>query len=229
VDDLLGEADDALAAGAVRLRVKIAPGRAAAPVLALRTHVGSGVALQADANGSFRPGQPAHLAELDELDSAALTCIEQPHPPDDLVGHARLADRLDTPICLDESITSLASLETAVALGACQVLCLKPGRVGGWVTARAIHQRCVELGVPVWVGGMLETGLGRAANLALAALPGMAMPPDLDPRGRFHPDLTRAFVPGPDGLVAVPEGPGTGVAPDPDLLTDAEVVQSLAP
>lgn len=227
--DLLTEADDALAAGAARLRVKIAPGHAAEPLLALRRHVGPDVVLQADANGTFRLAEPGHLAELEQLDEAGLTCVEQPLAPDDLVGHARLALRLQTPICLDESITSLASLEAVVALGACGILCLKPARVGGWVAARAIHDRCVELGLPVWVGGMLETGVGRAANLAVAALPGMALPPDMDPRGRFAPDLADPRLPGADGLVLVPTGPGTGAIPDPQILIDAEVVRSVAP
>lgn len=229
IGDLLAEADAALAAGAARLRVKIAPSQAARAVLALRDHVGPDVPLQADANGSFRFDSAHDVAELEALDTAALTCVEQPLAPDDLVGHARLALRLDTPICLDESITSLATLDAAVALGACGILCLKPGRVGGWVAARAIHDRCVDLGLPVWVGGMLETGLGRAANAALAALPGMSLPPDLDPRGRFHPDLAPPLLPGTDGLVAVPSGPGTGAVPDEKLLADAEVVRSLAP
>jgi O-succinylbenzoate synthase len=229
VADLLAEADAALAAGAARLRVKVAPGRAADTLLALRAHVGEGVLLQADANGSFRLADADHLIELERLDDAGLACLEQPLPPDDLVGHARLAQRLRTPICLDEPITSLGALETAVALGACGVLCLKPGRVGGWVAARAIHERCLELGLPVWLGGMLETGLGRAANVAVAALPGMTLPPDLDPRPRFLPDLGDPCLPGPDGLVAVPTGAGTGAQPDGDLLAGADIVRSLAP
>jgi O-succinylbenzoate synthase len=187
------------------------------------------VLLQADANGSFRFDDTTHLAELVQLDDVGLACLEQPHAPDDLVAHARLATRLTTPICLDEPITSIGALEAAVALGACGILCLKPARVGGWIAARAIHARCVELGLPVWVGGMLETGVGRAANLAVAGLPGMALPPDLDPRGRFHPDLADPRLPGPDGLVPVPSGPGTGAVPDADLLTEAAVIQSLKP
>lgn len=228
-DDLLAEADAAVVAGAARLRVKIAPGLAAAHVLALRAHLGTGMPLQADANGTFRVDSDEHLAELDRLDDADLTCIEQPLAPDDLVGHARLAVRLRTPVCLDESVTSLATLETAVALGSCGILCLKPARVGGWVAARAVHDRCVELGLPMWVGGMLETGLGRAANLAVAALPGATLAPDLDPRGRFRPDLADPRLPGSDGLVAVPTGPGIGATPDLSLLAGADVVRLEAP
>jgi O-succinylbenzoate synthase len=228
-DDLLREADTALAAAAARLRVKVAPGRAAEPLAALRSHVGPDVVLQVDANGSFRFDDATHLAELERLDGLGLVCIEQPFAPDDLVSHARLASRLATPVCLDKPITSLGALDAAVALGACGILCLKPARVGGWLAARALHDRCVELGLPVWVGGMLETGIGRAANLAVAALPGMQLPPDLDPRGRFHPDLADPRLPGPDGLVAVPTGPGTGAVPDPQLLPAGEGIRSVRP
>jgi o-succinylbenzoate synthase len=209
VDDLLAEADQALAAGAARLRVKIAPGRAAGHLRALRAHVGESLLLQADANGSFEEGD----AELDQLDEVGLACLEQPLAPSDLLGHARLAARLDTAICLDEPLTSLDAIEAAIALGACEVVCLKPARVGGWIAARAVHDRCAELGIPLWVGGMLETGVGRAANLAVAALPAVALPPDLDPRGRYDPDLADPRLPV-DGAVPVPQGPGTGAVPD---------------
>ena len=103
------------------------------------------------------------------------------------------------------------------------MVCLKPARVGGWIAARAVHDRCAELGVPLWVGGMLETGVGRAANLAVAALPEVALPPDLDPRGRYDPDLADARLPV-DGAVAVPHGPGTGAVPDLDRYDDVRVV-----
>ena len=219
LDTLLADADAALHAGAARLRLKVSPGRAAKPLAALRQHVGPDVVLQADANGSFDEDD----VELDAIDEVGLACLEQPLPPDDLLGHARLAARLDTPICLDEPLTSLAAIEAAIELGACEVVCLKPARVGGWSSAREVHDRCAELGVPVWVGGMLETGVGRAANLAVAALPHMALPPDLDPRGRFEPDLADPRLPV-EGHVAVPSGPGTGGVPSPEALRDAEVV-----
>ena len=224
VEDLLAEADAVLALGASRLRVKIAPGRAFAPLAALRAHVGPGLLLQADANGSFTLDDP----ELERLDDVGLACLEQPLDPTDLVGHATLAHRLTTPICLDEPLTSLGAVEAAIALGACEVVCLKPARVGGWIQARAVHDRCVELGVPVWVGGMLETGVGRAANLAVAGLPGMTLPPDLDPRGRFEPDLADPRRPE-AGMVAVPTGLGTDAIPDESLLTDATIVGAWSP
>jgi O-succinylbenzoate synthase len=225
---LLAEADAALAAGAARLRLKVAPGRASAPLAALRAHVGPGVALQADANGSFRLDDPDHVRELEAVDAVGLTCLEQPLAPDDLVGHARLAARLATPICLDEPLTSIGALEAAVALGACEIACLKPGRVGGWPEARRFVDRCVDLGVPVWVGGMLETAIGRAANAALAAtLPSSSPPPDLDPRGRFDPDLADPLLPV-DGWVAVPSAPGTGAAPPTAALAGAGVDATIS-
>ena len=228
LDVLLAEATAAVAAGAGRLRVKVAPGAAATPLLEVRAAVGPDVVLQADANGSFAIDDPAHLEELLRVDELDLACLEQPLAPDDLVGHARLAERLATRICLDEPLTSLAAIEAAVALGACEVVCLKPSRVGGWVEARRVHDRCVELGVPLWVGGMLETGVGRAANLAVAGLPGMALPPDHDPRGWYDPDLADHRAPV-DGLVAIPTEPGTGAVPDAARFASATVSRVKVP
>jgi O-succinylbenzoate synthase len=222
VDELLDEATAALAAGAARLRVKIRPGSAATSLAALRAHVGPEVVLQADANGSFRLADDAHVAELEQLDALGLACLEQPLAPDDLVGSARLAERLATPICLDEPITSLGAVEAVAALGAAHVICLKPARVGGWPAARVVQHRCRELGLGVWLGGMLETAVGRAANLAVAALPGMTLPADLDPRPRYSPDLAEAS-PAEAGRVTVPTGPGTGAAPDVAQLLAATI------
>jgi o-succinylbenzoate synthase len=219
---LVAEARAAVAAGAGRVRVKVAPGRAARPLGVLRAELGDDVVLAADGNGSFRSGDRDHEAELAAVDDVGLACLEQPFAPDDLLGHARLAERLATPICLDESVTSIGDLESAAALGAIEVLCLKAGRVGGWVTARQLAHRCTELGLGVWVGGMLETGVGRAANVALAALGDMTLPPDLDPRPRFVPDLADQLLPV-GGLVPVPAGPGTGAVPDAGLLDGATV------
>jgi o-succinylbenzoate synthase len=221
-EPMLAEAAAAVAAGATRLRVKVAPGAAATPLLEVRASVGPDVVLQADANGSFSLDDRDHVAELERVDELDLVCLEQPLAPEDLLGHARLARRLATRICLDEPLTSLGAIEAAVAMGACEVVCLKPSRVGGWLEARRIHDRCVELGVPLWVGGMTETGVGRAANLAVAGLPGMALPSDHDPVGRFDPDLADPRPPV-DGLVPLPTGPGAGAAPAPGLLASATV------
>ena len=144
--------------------------------------------------------------------------IEQPLEEGDLRQHAQLARLLHTPLCLDESITSARDAADAIALGACSIVNIKPGRVGGYLEARRIHDVCRASGVPVWCGGMLETGVGRAANLALASLPGFTLPADLSASDRyFRRDVTTPFTLA-DGHLAVPSGPGIGVTPDPDVL-----------
>ena len=121
--------------------------------------------------------------------------VEQPLPEDDLRGHALLAERIATPVCLDESIISVATADSAIAFGATSVINIKPGRVGGYLEAKAIHDLCLDRGVPVWCGGMLETGIGRAANVALAALPGFTLPGDTSASSRyFATDITEPFV-----------------------------------
>lgn len=221
VGDLLTEADLALAAGAARLRVKVRPG-SVANLSALVAHVAGAVPVQADANGSFRPTDTAHLDELRALDRLGLACLEQPVAPDDLTGSAAMAADLVTLVCLDEPITSPGAIETAAALRAAGVICLKPARVGGWPAAREAQHRARALGLGVWVGGMVETAIGRAANAAVAALPGMWGAPDLDPRPRYGWELAEPLVVV-DGRVAVPTGPGTGVAPDRRALVSAPV------
>jgi O-succinylbenzoate synthase len=174
------------------------------------------LALQADANGSYRLDAAAHLARLDAYD---LLLIEQPLPDDDLVGHAELSGKMATPVCLDESITSAGVAAAALALGACRVVNVKPGRVGGLLEAVRIHDLCAARGVAVWCGGMLETGVGRAANLALASLPNFSLPGDLSASGRWYrEDITAPVGLGPDGTIEVPDGPGIGVEVRMDRL-----------
>ena len=151
---------------------------------------------------------------------------------DDLIGHAQLANRIVTPVCLDESIVSAQTAATAISLGACSVVNIKAGRVGGYLEARAIHDVCVSENVPVWCGGMLETGLGRAANLALASLPGFSLPGDISATDRyFRQDITAPFVLE-NGTIAVPTGPGLGVeilVPVLDsLTTQSETITEAA-
>lgn len=213
---LVSEVGRHVDAGYRRVKLKIHPGWDAVPLGALRDRW-PGLSLQADANGSYAGTDAARrLQALDRLD---LAMIEQPLAEDDLVGHARLAEVLDTPICLDESIGSAALAETALALGACRVVCIKPGRVGGLLEAVRVHDRCRAAGVAVWCGGMLETGVGRATNLALAALPGFVLPGDLSASDRFWAQdvVTEPAVLGADGTVAVPDGPGIGVEVRSDL------------
>lgn len=217
--DDVGQLLDAVAGyldeGYVRIKLKIEPGWDIEPVRAVREHFGDDVLLQVDANTAYTLSDARHLARLDPFD---LLLIEQPLPEDDLFGHADLARLITTPVCLDESITSARTAAAAIRLGACSVVNIKPGRVGGYLEARRIHDLCVAHSVPVWCGGMLETGLGRAANVALAALPGFTLPGDTSASGRYYAtDVTAPFVLA-DGHLAVPTGPGLGVEPVPEQL-----------
>ncbi|WP_422771282.1 o-succinylbenzoate synthase [Plantactinospora sp. WMMC1484] len=214
---LLDAVDGYLAEGYVRIKLKIEPGWDVEPVRAVRERFGDRLLLQADANAAYALSDARHLAALDPFD---LLLIEQPLAEEDVLGHADLARLIRTPVCLDESITSAASASAAIRLGACRIVNVKPGRVGGYLEARRIHDVCAAHGVPVWCGGMLETGLGRAANVALAALPGFTLPGDTSASGRYYAaDITEPFVLA-DGHLPVPTGPGLGVAPDPDRLAE---------
>jgi o-succinylbenzoate synthase len=205
-----------LADGYKRVKLKIAPGNDVELVAAVRREFGD-ILLQVDANAAYTVADAAHLRQLDEFE---LLLIEQPLPEDDMFGHAELAKLIRTPICLDESIISPRSAAEAIRLGAAQIINIKPGRVGGFLEAVKIHDICIAAGIPVWCGGMLETGVGRAANLALAALPGFSLPGDLSASDRyFHRDVTEAFVLE-DGHIRVPTGPGIGVLPSPDALKE---------
>jgi O-succinylbenzoate synthase len=214
IGQLLEVVDQYLAQGYRRIKIKIEPGWDLEPVRAIRERFGS-IPLQVDANTAYRAADARHLAQLDAFD---LLLIEQPLPEDDVPGHARLAAMVRTPICLDESITSARAAAQAIALGACSVVNIKPGRVGGYLEARRVHDVCQAHGVPVWMGGMLETGLGRAGNVALAALPGFTLPGDTSASDRyFHRDITEPFVMR-EGRLRVPSGPGLGVTVDLELI-----------
>ncbi|WP_109208908.1 MULTISPECIES: o-succinylbenzoate synthase [Microbacterium] len=208
--------------GYVRIKIKIKPGRDVDDTAAVRDAFG-GIPLQVDANSAFTMADADTLAELDRFD---LLLIEQPLQEDDLVDHATLARRLRTPVCLDESIVSDKAAADALALGSASVINIKAGRVGGYLEAVRIHDRCLAAGVPVWCGGMLETGIGRAANAALAALPGFTLPGDVSASSRFY---TRDIVTEPavleDGHVRVPLGHGLGVEIDPVALEDFTVAR----
>jgi O-succinylbenzoate synthase len=217
VPQLLDAVDDYLDQGYVRIKLKIEPGWDVEPVRAVRERFGDDVLLQVDANTAYTLADARHLARLDPFD---LLLIEQPLEEEDILGHADLARQITTPVCLDESITSAQSAAAAIRLGACQVVNIKPGRVGGYLESRRIHDVCVANGVPVWCGGMLETGIGRAANIALAALPGFTMPGDTSASDRYYrTDITEPFVLD-AGTLAVPGGPGIGVVPVPELLAE---------
>ena len=208
-------------AGYPRVKVKIQPGWDLKPLQALR-RAWPTLALWADANSSYTRAEAAHLAQLDRL---ALGLLEQPLGPDDLVDHATLQRRLATPICLDESIRGPRDARQALQLGACRVINVKPARVGGFGPALAIHAMAREQGLPLWCGGMLESGVGRAANLQLASLAGFTLPGDLSASARyFHEDLVDPpFVLTPRGTLAVPTGPGIGVEPHPSQVQRFQV------
>jgi len=215
IPQLLDAVGGYLAEGYVRIKLKIEPGWDLEPVRAVRERFGDDVLLQVDANTAYTVRDARHLAKLDAFD---LLLIEQPLDEEDILGHAELARQMTTPICLDESIVSAQTAAAAIALGACQVVNIKPGRVGGYLEARKIHDLAAAHGVAVWCGGMLETGLGRAANAALAALPGFTLPGDISASGRFYgTDITEPFVIH-DGHLRVPTGPGLGVTPIPEIL-----------
>ncbi len=217
VAELLDAVAGYLGQGYLRIKLKIEPGWDLEPVAAVRERFGDEVLLQVDANAAYTVADAGHLAGLDRF---GLLLIEQPLAEDDLAGHAELAGRLATPVCLDESITSAKVAVDAVALGACRIVNVKAGRVGGYLEARRLHDACRERGVPLWCGGMLETGIGRAANVALAALPGFTLPGDTSASDRYYrQDLTPPFVLR-DGHLEVPPGPGIGVEPVPEILEE---------
>ena len=217
IAELLATVAAFLDQGYLRIKLKIQPGWDVEPVGAVRERFGAEIALQVDANAAYTLADAAQLARLDPFH---LLLIEQPLAEDDLRQHAELARRVATPICLDESITSARAAADAIALGACSVVNIKAGRVGGLLEARRVHDVCAAHGVPVWCGGMLETGIGRAANVALAALPGFVLPGDTSASDRYYAtDLTEPFVLQ-DGHVAVPQGPGIGPPPRPDVLAE---------
>lgn len=192
-----------------RVKIKIKPGRDVIETLAVRKAFPD-LRLQVDANSAYSLETVVVLQPLDDLD---LLLIEQPLAEDDLWDHSRLQARFKTPICLDESILSARHARQALEMGACRVINIKAGRVGGLSQALAIHDLCRAQGVPVWCGGMLETGVGRASNLALASLPGFTLPGDISATDRYYAeDITNErFLLNPDSTIDVPDGPGLGV------------------
>lgn len=215
VDGLLEEIRGYVSTGYRRVKLKIEPGLDAEVVRAVRRALPE-TPLSVDANAAYRLEDTPVFEALDEL---GLVMIEQPLHHEDVADHARLQARLRTPICLDESIRFAADARLAISLGACRVINIKPGRVGGVLEAVRVHDVARHAGVPVWIGGMLETGVGRAVNVALASMPGVTMAGDTSASERyFAEDLTEPFTVADDGTMAVPSGPGIGVVPRPDRL-----------
>lgn len=224
-DALVERARAAFAQGYRKIKLKIAPGMDVEFVRAVRQALGTDVHIMADANSAYRLEDADHLAQLDAFN---LIMIEQPLGQDDLVRHAQLQRRLKTPICLDESITSVERAEDMIALGSGRIVNIKPGRVGGFSVSRGIHNVCEKHGLPVWCGGMLESGVGRAYNVALASLPNFKLPGDLSPSARYweRDIVSPEWTMDAEGMVAVPRSkPGIGVTVDMDRV-DALTVRT---
>lgn len=209
LDETLAEVRLRLAEGYQRIKLKIKPGWDVEVVAAVRELIGDDVMLQVDANAAYTLNDAAHLARLDDYQ---LACIEQPLGWDQLIEHATLQKRLRTPVCLDESLRSFDDVNRALDIGACRNVNLKPARVGGITESRRIAELCAERGVPLWCGGMMESGIGRAGNLALCSLPAFTEPADMSPASvHFEWDLIDpTYELSADGTIAVPEQPGLG-------------------
>ncbi|MGB5951165.1 MAG: o-succinylbenzoate synthase [Ornithinimicrobium sp.] len=215
-------------AGYARIKLKIKPGADLGPVSAVREEFGPDLPLQVDANAAYTLVDAPHLRHLDDFN---LLLIEQPLGEADIRQHAELAALMRTPMCLDESIISAEAAADAISMRAAAVINIKPGRVGGYLQARVIHDLCRAHGIAVWCGGMLETGIGRAANAALAGMPGFTLPGDISGSDRFYAqDIVTEPIVMHDGVVDVPTGPGFGVDIDRDLLSHfTSEVHTLTP
>ena len=213
IQDSLPQLRDKIAreldAGYRRIKIKIKPGWDLAAVEMVRAEFG-GIALMVDANAAYTLADAAHLARLDTHD---LMMIEQPLEYDDVMDHVELQRQISTPICLDESIHTVRIARDAISAGACRIINIKPGRVGGHRESIRLHDLCAEHGIPVWHGGMLESGIGRAHNIHLASLPNFTLPGDIAASKRYYaPDLIEPGIDvARDGTIAVPTGPGLGV------------------
>lgn len=217
---LVERAEAAVAAGYRKIKLKIQPTQDVEYVSAVRHALGADIEIMADANAAYTIADADHLTRLDESE---MLMLEQPFGADAMLQLAELQRRMRTDICLDESIIDLSRAHDMIALGAGRIINIKPGRVGGFTASKAIHDVCAASNVPVWCGGMLETGVGRAYNVALASLPNFSMPGDLSPSARYwardivNPEWTMNA----EGMVDVPRGPGLGVE------VDAEMIESL--
>ncbi len=225
LEELVKRVEGYVAEGYGRVKIKIKPGWDVEACAAVRKRFPD-ILLQADANGAY---SLKDLETLKKLDDFNLLLLEQPFPPYDLWDHSRLQPHLRTPLCLDESIISRDTARAALDMGACRIINIKVGRVGGAVEARNIHDLCLERGVPVWCGGMLESGIGRAHNLHLASLPGFVLPADLSASRRYYRrDLIDPEIElGPGGKISVPTGLGIGVHPVEARIAEAALYREI--
>jgi len=209
LEQLVDRVGAELAEGYQRVKIKVKPGWDLEAAAAVRERFDS-VPLMVDANAAYGPGDAEHLAGFDAF---GLMMIEQPLDEDDIRGHAALQRRLSTPVCLDESIQSVRLGRDAIDAGACRIINIKPGRLGGFAESIRLHDLCASRGVPVWHGGMLESGIGRAHNLHLSSLANFSLPGDVAASRRYYePDLIDPPIEvASDGTIPVPDGPGIGV------------------
>ncbi len=220
---LVEKARACLEQGYRKIKIKVMPGADVAYAAAVRAALGPEAPLMVDANNAYTLDDVEALQALDDLD---LLMIEQPLAWDDVVQHAALQKVLKTPICLDESITGPARVRDMISLGSGRIVNIKPARVGGFSGSKAIHDLCEQEGIPVWCGGMLESGVGRGYNIALASLSNFTIPGDISPSSRYwqRDIVTPQWQMDTDGMIAVPwDRPGTGVEVDRDLIEDLTV------
>lgn len=221
IEDLLDRVDGELRAGYQRIKVKIKPGWDLEVLDRIRSRFPR-TPLMADANSAYTLADLSHLKELDRF---YLMMVEQPLGWGDLLDHAKLQRQISTPICLDESIHSADDARQAIEIGACKIINVKLGRVGGFTSARQVHDVCRARNVPVWCGGMLESGIGRAHNIAMSSLPGFTLPGDVSASRRYwHQDIIDPEVTvTPQGTIRVPETPGLGYVPQLDRIEKTTV------
>lgn len=216
LDELSATVKKELEAGYQRIKIKIKPGKDRAPVERLRQDFPR-IKLMVDANSAYRKED---LPLLRQLDAYYLMMIEQPLGWDDLFGHVEIQKNLQTPICLDECIHTYEQAEAAIALGACKIINIKLGRVGGLLQAKHIHDLCARNGIPVWCGGMLESGIGRAQNIAMSTLPNFSLPGDVTASKRYWNEdvITPEVTVTPKGTIHAPQAPGIGFTPRLDRI-----------
>lgn len=221
VEDVIERIAKHLDEGYRRIKIKIKPGKDIEIVRKIRARFPD-IRLMVDANSAYTLKDAAMLQALDEFD---LLMIEQPLAYDDIIDHAQLQQQVKTRICLDESIHSVGRAREALAMGSCRIINIKPARVGGLVASRAIHDICQKKNIPVWCGGMLESGIGRAMNVALASLPNFTLPGDVSATDRYWEQdiIEEVFVLNPDGTLTVPTRPGIGVTVLKDRLNSVTV------
>jgi o-succinylbenzoate synthase len=224
LSDAIQQTENYLAQGYRRVKIKISPKNDIEFVSELRKRFPT-LELMADANSSYTMKD---LNRLKALDKFGLLMIEQPLAHDDIIEHAMIQKELTTPICLDESIVSFDDARKAIQLGSCRVINIKIGRVGGIETALKIHDLCLEKGIPVWCGGMIEFGISRAHNIALASLPGFTIPGDISGSNRYwEEDIIEPEVTVMNGHIEVPSGPGIGFKLNQKRLMESTVFEEL--